>query len=368
MFSIKNKLGFGCMRLPMKDGIVDEKEFSAMIDYFIDNGFNYFDTAHGYLGGLSEKAIRKCLVDRYPRDSFLLTDKLSTNYFEKTSDIKPFFSSQLEILGVDRLDFYLMHAQDAKLYEKYRRLGAYETALEIKAEGGFSHFGISFHDKADLLERILTDYPEIEVVQLQRNYVDWLDESVQSKKCWEVCRKFGKPVFVMEPVKGGSLAKLPEEAKKAFDELGSASPASYAIRFAAGQEGVAAVLSGMGSMAMIKDNVSTMKDFKPLNAEENAAIERVRAVFGSMALVPCTACGYCAENCPAGVKIPQIFACLNSKSVFNNWNSSYYYQTSTASGGRASDCLGCGACEEICPQHLEIREFLKQAAETFEKR
>ena len=367
MFGIKNKLGFGCMRLPMKNGAVDEKEFSAMIDFFIGSGFNYFDTAHGYLGGLSEKAIRKCLVDRYPRDSYILTDKLSTNYFEKTSDIRPFFFKQLEILGADRLDFYLMHAQDERIYEKYRRLGAYETALEIKAEGGFSHFGISFHDKAELLERILTDYPQIEVVQIQLNYLDWFDASVQSKKCWEVCRKFNKPVFVMEPVKGGSLAKLPEEAAAVFAALGNASPASRAIRFAAGIEGVAAVLSGMGSMAMIEDNVSQMKNFVPLSDAENAAIEKVRAIFKSMELVPCTACGYCTENCPAGVKIPQIFACLNSKNTFGGWNGAYYYSTATASGGRASDCLECGACEDICPQHLKIRKLLKQAKEVFEK-
>ena len=361
------KLGFGCMRLPVKAGQVDHALCCEMFDYFIANGFNYFDTAHGYLGGKSETALRQCLTSRYPRESYILTDKLSTHHFNMTEEIRPLFESQLEACGVDYFDFYLMHAQDKNIFAKYKRLHAYETVLEFLKEGRIRHFGISFHDKADVLEQILTEYPQIEVVQLQLNYADWEDASVESRKCYEVCCRFGKPVIVMEPVKGGSLVNLPAEAQAILDELNGGSNASYAIRFAASLDKVMTVLSGMGDMAMLIDNVGYMKDFQPLKDAERAAIDRVCAIFRAQGLIPCTACRYCTERCPKGIAIPDLFACMNAKKQWNNWNTDYYYNIHTKNGGRASDCIGCGKCEAICPQHLPIRALLKDVAAAFDK-
>lgn len=248
---VKKRFGFGCMRLPMKGGEVDTVEVSKMVDTFIENGFNYFDTAHGYLAGKSETALRECLTKRYSREQYILTDKLTEPYFNKQEDIRPFFESQLAACGVEYFDFYLMHAQSEEIFAKFKACKAYETVLQLKEEGKIKHFGISFHDKAAVLEQILKEYPQIEVVQIQFNYLDYENPSVESKKCYEICQKYEKPVIVMEPVKGGSLVNLPKEAQAVFDELqaeNKASNASYAIRFAAGFEGMMMVLSGMGSM------------------------------------------------------------------------------------------------------------------------
>ena len=366
--NVQKKLGFGCMRFPMVDGEVDLPAVTQMVDAFLEKGFTYFDTAHGYLDGKSETALRACLTSRYPRDRYILTNKLSVNFFDKEEDIRPLFQKQLEACGVDYFDFYLMHAQDQRSFAKYQRCRAYETALAMQKEGLFRHFGISFHDRAEVLEKILTEYPQIEVVQLQLNYVDFEDEAVQSRKCLEVCRKHGKPVIVMEPVKGGSLVNLPSEAKAVFDSLGGGSYASYAIRFAAGQEGVFMVLSGMGDMAMVEDNCGYMQNFKPLDDKEQEAVEKVCGIFRSLGTVACTGCRYCMEVCPQMIPIPAIFACLNAKKIFQNWNSGYYFRNVQLSGGgKASDCIECGACENSCPQHLPIRQLLKQAATEFEK-
>ncbi len=362
------KLGFGCMRLPMAGSEVDLEETMRMVDAFLDNGFNYFDTAHGYLGGKSETALKACLTSRYPRDAYILANKLSSHFISKAEDVRPLFESQLEACGVSYFDYYLMHAQDKDSFEKYKKLRAYETSLELLKEGRIRHFGISFHDQADVLERILTEYPEIEVVQIQLNYVDFDDPSVQSGKCLEVCRKFGKRAIVMEPVKGGSLAKLPDEAQRILDELHGGSNASYAIRFAAGQEGVMMVLSGMGNMEMMTDNIGFMKNFEPLNDRETKAVQRVREIIRDLGAIQCTACRYCTEVCPKGIAIPEIFACMNAKKIFNNWNTAYYYNNiHTKHGGKASDCIGCGRCEKICPQHLNIRALLKDVALEFDK-
>ncbi len=364
---IKKNFGFGCMRLPMNGDEVDFAEFSRMIDIFIASGFNYFDTAHGYLGGKSETAIRECLSKRYPREAFLLTNKLSHNHFEKNEDIRPLFESQLAACGVEYFDFYLMHAQNKQKFEKYKACRAYETAFELKAEGKVKHVGLSFHDKAVVLDTILSEYPQIEAVQIQFNYADYDDASVEGKKVYDVCRKHGKPIIVMEPVKGGSLVNLPDEAKAVFDELGGGSPASYAIRYAASFEGMFMVLSGMGSVPMIEENVGFMKDFRPLNAEEFAAVERVCELFRAQNLIACTACGYCTERCPQNIPIPRIFSILNNKKRFKNANAERAYAVSTQNGGKASTCRGCGLCEGACPQNLEIRELLQEAAEEFEK-
>ena len=367
---VHGNFGFGCMRLPMKGGEIDEEEFSRMIDAFLASGLNYFDTAHGYLNGKSELAIGRCLAGRYERSQFLLTNKLTTPYFQKQEDIRPFFESQLKACGVDYFDFYLMHAQDRNNYEKYKRCKAYETAYAFKEEGLIRHFGISFHDKAEVLDRILTEHPEIEVVQIQFNYVDYEDASVESRKVYEVCEKHGKPVIVMEPVKGGSLVKLPEEADRIFRSLNGGSNASYALRFAASFPNMAMVLSGMSDMAQMEDNLSAMKDFVPLNAEEHEAVRKVCAIFKSLDLVPCTSCHYCVEEneCPKGIRIPDMFAALNAHEAFHNWNTGYYYNNvlTDEEHAKASQCLKCGKCEKVCPQHLPIRELLKKVAETFE--
>lgn len=364
---IKKNFGFGCMRLPMEGDKVDTVEFSRMVDAFLENGFNYFDTAHGYLSGKSEPALKECLTSRYPRDAYLLTDKLTGVYFEKEEEIRPLFESQLAACGVSYFDFYLMHAQNANVFEKFKRCRAYETAFELKAEGKVRHVGLSFHDKADVLDRILSEYPQIEVVQLQFNYVDYEDESVEGRKCYEVCRRHGKPVIVMEPVKGGSLVNLPPLAQEVFNRLHGGSNASYAIRFAAGFEGIVMVLSGMGDMNMMNDNLSYMKDFKPLSEEELKAVWLVRDIFRNQNLIPCTACRYCIDGCPKRISIPDLFACLNAKRQFQNWNTDYYYSNvHTQNHGKASDCIRCGKCEQVCPQHLSIRELLQDVAKAFE--
>ena len=256
MENVKRNFGFGCMRLPMNGSEVDTAETCRMVDAFLEAGFNYFDTAHGYIQGKSETALKACLTSRYPREKYILTDKLTGNFFKTEADIRPFFESQLEACGVNYFDFYLMHAQGAGNYGHYKECHAYETAFQLKAEDTIRHVGISFHDRAELLDEILTEYPQIEVVQIQFNYLDYDDQAVQSRACYEVCVKHNKPVIVMEPVKGGNLVNLPEDAKAVLDALHGGSPASYAIRFAAGFPGVMMVLSGMSDLAQMQDNIS----------------------------------------------------------------------------------------------------------------
>ena len=368
MDKVKKNFGFGCMRLPMNGDQVDIAETTRMVDEFLAQGFNYFDTAHGYIGGKSELALKECLTSRYPREAYSLTDKLTDSYFKTEADIRPFFESQLEACGVDYFDFYLMHAQNADNFKKFKACRAYETAFALKAEGRIRHVGLSFHDRAEVLDQILTEYPQVEVVQIQFNYVDYDDLAVQSRKCYEVCRKHGKPVLVMEPVKGGSLVNLPEEAKKVLDDLHGGSPASYAIRFAAGFPGMMMVLSGMSNMEQMKDNLSYMRDFKPLNETELAAVNKVQEIFHKMNMIPCTACRYCVEGCPKQISIPDLFAIMNIKQLHHDWNADYYYEeVHTAPGRRASDCLKCGKCEKICPQHLPIRKLLEEVAKEFDK-
>ena len=368
MDKVKKNFGFGCMRLPMNGDQVDIAETTRMVDEFLAQGFNYFDTAHGYIGGKSELALKECLTSRYPREAYSLTDKLTDSYFKTETDIRPFFESQLEACGVDYFDFYLMHSQNADNFKKFKACRAYETAFALKAEGRIRHVGLSFHDRAEVLDQILTEYPQIEVVQIQFNYLDYDDIAVQSRKCYEVCRKHGKPVLVMEPVKGGSLVNLPEEAKKVLDDLHGGSPASYAIRFAAGFPGMMMVLSGMSNMEQMKDNLSYMRDFKPLNETELAAVNKVQEIFHKMNMIPCTACRYCVEGCPKQISIPDLFAIMNIKQMHHDWNADYYYEeVHTAPGRRASDCLKCGKCEKICPQHLPIRKLLEEVAKEFDK-
>lgn len=351
--------GFGCMRLPKKGDQVDYEEFTRMVDRFMAEGFTYFDTAHVYLGGQSETALRDCLVKRYPREAFQLTNKLSGSCWKKEADILPFFQSQLEACGVTYFDYYLMHAQNAESDKRYTAEHAYQVCSRLKAQGKIRHLGISFHDKAQVLDHILSSHPEIEVVQIQFNYVDYEDATVQSRLCYEVCRKHSKPVLVMEPVKGGSLINLPADSQTVLDSLHGGSNASYAIRFAASFEGVMMVLSGMSDLTQMEDNLSFMKEFKPLTAQELDAIAQVRRIFWEQDLIPCTACHYCTDGCPRQIPIPELFACLNSVKQHRSYEL-------PETGGKASSCVKCGKCEEICPQHLRVRRLLNTVAAQFE--
>ena len=355
---IKKNFGFGCMRLPVNGDEIDTAAFCAMIDRFISAGFNYFDTARPYHWLRSEKALKTCLADRYDRSQFLLADKLSPTFFEKEEEIRPLIEDQLAACGVEYFDFYLMHAMSAERHQQYTKMHAYDIAQQMKAEGKLRHVGMSFHDSAEVLDKILTDRPELEFVQLQFNYLDYNDPKVQSRLCYEVCRKHGKPVFVMEPVKGGTLVNLPEAA---LELLPNGSPASYAIRYAAGFEDIVMVLSGMSNMEQMEDNISYMADFKPLSAEEHEAIEKVRTLYQAQNKIPCTACRYCVDGCPAGIPIPEIFALRNAKLGGEEVDAAAY----SAFPATAANCVDCGQCESACPQSLQIRDLLREVDKAF---
>ena len=365
---IKEKFGFGFMRLPLgPDKEVDDSMVCEMLDRFLEAGFNYVDTAHGYLGGASERGIRRCLTSRHSRDEYILTDKLTQSFFNSREEIEPLLRSQLEICGVVYFDFYLMHAQKRGTYEHFMKCHAYEEAFRLKELGLVHHVGISFHDKASFLDEILTAWPQIEVVQIQFNYADYDDLGIESRKCYEVCVKHGKPVIVMEPVKGGFLANLPEYASKVFDRIGrTGSDASYALRFAAQPENIMMVLSGMSTREQVSENLALMKNPAKLNEAEMGAIAQINELLHRQDMVACTGCRYCVDGCPAGIPIPEIFADMNSRKIYHDWNSSWYYTIHTEGKGLASECLKCGACESTCPQHLPIRELLVQAADVFE--
>lgn len=365
---VNKNFGFGCMRLPYKDEVIDIEQTKHMVDAFLASGFNYFDTAHGYLGERSEPTLRECLTSRYPRDSYILTNKLSDFYFHSQEDIRPLFNKQLEICGVDYFDFYLMHAQSRRNFDHYKNCRAYETAFELKAEGKVKHVGLSFHDTADILDQILTEYPQIEVVQLQFNYLDFEDPDVQSRACYEVAVKHNKPVIVMEPIKGGHLINLPDSAKSIVDRLG-VSPANLALRFAASFDNIFMVISGMSSIEQMQDNISFMKDFEPLNERESLVARQVAAIIKGANIIPCTACRYCVAGCPKNIAIPDLFACLNSKRHFNDGNADHNYNNvHTLNKGKASECIKCGKCEKVCPQKLQIRDLLVDVATEFESK
>lgn len=359
--NVKRNFGFGCMRLPMKDGEVDEAEFNRMIDTFIEAGFNYFDTAHGYIDGKSEKAVKACLTSRYPRDSYVLANKLSDWFFKSEEEIRPLFESQLEICGVEYFDFYLFHALNRNSYQKHKDCNSFAIVDGLKKEGKIKHVAMSFHDTADILDMILTEQPQIEVVQLQINYLDYDDPSVQSKKCYDVAARHGKKVIVMEPVKGGALVNLPDAAVSEFAKLGDAAPVSYALRYAASYPEVFMVLSGMGNMEMMQSNINTMYPFVPLSAAELETTDRVREIIREYNQIPCTKCRYCAEVCPKNVPIADLFA------VYNEYALARMTKREARAGFdafdvKAADCIECGKCEKICPQSITIRDNLKKLA------
>lgn len=370
------KLAFGMMRLPLTDPAdttaIDYDQVNKMVDNFMSKGFTHFDTAAPYHKTTSEIAFRECVAKRYPRESYTLTDKLSLFMVEKEEDLEPFFAGQLERCGVEYFDYYWLHAMSAERTKRAEGMNAFQFVKEKKAQGKIRHIGLSFHDSAEALDKILTDHPEMEYVQLQLNYLDWEDPEVQSRKCYEVCCKHHKPVMVMEPVKGGVLASLVPEAEALLKQADSkASCASWAIRFAASLDNVCMVLSGMSTPEQMEDNLSYMEDFKPLTGEEIKLLEKVVEVIHSKATIACTACRYCVDGCPMGIAIPDYFALMNDLSKFGETRlgrDKQRYAQLTGEGGKglASACIGCGQCEGQCPQHLPIIQYLKDVAERFE--
>lgn len=365
------KLGFGLMRLPQKDGQIDLAQTCEMVDMFLAKGFKYFDTAYGYGDGASERAAKAALVDRYPRDSFYLATKLPAWAGIKTAEeARQMFWTSLERTGAGYFDFYLLHNLGEQRTKCFDDFGVWDFLQARKAEGLIRRLGFSFHDKAAVLDELLAAHPEMEFVQLQINYADWEHPAIESRKCYEVARKHGKPVIIMEPVKGGNLANPPQAVKDNFAALNPhASPSSWAVRFAASLEGVMVVLSGMSNVAQMADNLSYMSDFKPLSAEEQAAVARAREIIEGVPTIPCTACAYCVKGCPANIGIPGVFEVMNMYTMFNNLAAAkdkYYWKTEGRHQGKGSACLECGACEAVCPQHISIREELKRIVATLE--
>ncbi len=376
LFNTDKKLGFGLMRLPLTNpddgGSIDMDLTNQMVDTFLERGFTYFDTAWMYCNFRSENVVKQALVDRHPRDSFTITTKLHAGFIKTKEDREKFFKEQMRKTGVSYFDYYMIHDIGKNYYKVYNELDCFTWIKEKKEAGLARHIGFSFHDDAAFLDQVLTEHPEMEFVQLQVNYLDWENVSIQSGKCCEVAAKHGKPVIVMEPVKGGTLAKLPPAVEKSYkDYAPDRSIPSWAIRFAASQPGVSLVLSGMSNMEQVLDNTGFMADFKPLNEEEMILIRQAVQTINEGIAIPCTGCSYCTDGCPKNIPIPRYFSLYNAdkqESPEKKWTSQgSYYERLTESFGKASDCVGCGQCERACPQHLTIRKYLKDVAEHFEE-
>lgn len=370
------KLGFGLMRLPQKDpnnaADIDLEQVKQMVDLFMEKGFTYFDTAWMYNGFASEKAAKEALVDRYPRESFTLATKLHAGFFDSLEDRDKIFNAQLEHTGAGYFDYYLIHGIESTNLSKYEEFDCFNWLLNKKAEGLVKHAGFSFHDTAEVLDKILTNHPQMEFVQLQINYLDWESEWIQSRACYDVAVKHGKPVIVMEPVKGGTLAKIPEEAAKLFTDYDpQMSVPSWAIRFVASLPNVKMVLSGMSNLDQMRDNISFMEDFKPLTEEEQKLCFRVADIINGQIAIPCTGCSYCTEGCPMKIAIPQYFSIYNEDMREHleekGWTINFTnYEVLTQKFGKASECIACGQCEGVCPQHLTIIDYLKDVAAHYE--
>lgn len=360
------KLGFGLMRLPKRGVGIDIRQVSEMVDLFMDAGCTYFDTAHVYLG--SEDAARKALVERYPRESYTLATKLYAPSAPTRRAAQKQFETSLKRTGAGYIDYYLLHSLMGNNVGKYERMQLWDYVAGLKEQGLVRHMGFSFHDGPELLDRLLREHPEVEFVQLQINYEDWENPSVASRANYEVARAHGKKIVVMEPVKGGRLANPPKKVREllsAYD--GRASYASWAIRFVASLEGILCVLSGMSNVAQMKDNLSYMRDFQPLTAEERAVLREAQQILGASPAIPCTSCQYCTKGCPKRINIPGVFAAMNSRLLDGAIDqASLAYAEATAEGGHASDCIACGQCERACPQHIPIIEQLRRCAATLE--
>ena len=363
------KLGFGLMRLPkLADGKIDIEQTKQMVDLFMDAGLTYFDTAYVYDGGESEKAAKAALVDRYPRESYTLCTKLCAwmGAHDEASAKQQFYTS-LERTGAGYFDYYLLHALQRSNYKKYDEYHIWDFVKEQKAKGLIKYFGFSFHADSALLEELLTDHPDVDFVQLQINYADWENPGVESRKCWEIARRHGKSITVMEPVKGGALAEPIPAVQGILKEADpNASCASWAIRYAASLDGIITVLSGMSNLEQVKDNISYMKSFQPLSDAEQEVIRRVQRVLSGDKSIPCTACHYCTDGCPMNIPIPEIFAVKNHEGGDSDFHLRREYIIATEGKGKASDCVACGQCEGACPQQLHVIDLLKGCAETLE--
>ncbi len=362
----KGKLGFGLMRLPKTNEAIDVPQVCEMVDHFLAAGFTYFDTAYVYDG--SEVAAKAALVDRHPRASYTLATKLHVGKCANAEEARKELETSLARTGAGYFDYYLLHALMANNVDKYEEFGLWDFVRELKANGTIRHYGFSFHDSPELLDKLLTEHPDVDFVQLQINYADWENPEVQSRACYEVARKHGKQVVIMEPVKGGALANPPEQVKALFDAAKpGASYASWALRFAASLDGVLAVLSGMSNLEQVDDNLATMSDFQPLNDTEQKVIQQAQHILGNSAAIACTACHYCTAGCPKKIAIPEIFAAAN-KQLANGQKAeaAAAYAAATAEGGKASACIHCKQCERICPQHLPITDLLDRCAAMFE--
>ncbi len=375
-FKPARKLGFGLMRLPVNDksnpADIDVEQVKQMVDLFMEKGFTYFDTAWMYNGFASENTAKEALVDRYPRESFTLATKLHAAFFNSLEDRDKVFNAQLEKTGAGYFDYYLLHGIEAAMYPKYEEYDCFNWLLEKKAQGLVRHAGFSFHDTPELLDEILTKYPEMEFVQIQLNYLDWESEWIQSRAVYETAVKHNKPVIVMEPVKGGTLAKVPEDVRQLFKSADpERSVPSWAIRFAASLPNVMVVLSGMSDLEQMADNLSYMENFTPLTEEQKALCFKAADMINSKIAVPCTGCSYCTEGCPMRIAIPQYFSIYNEDMREDleekGWTVNFTnYEILNQKFGKASDCIQCGQCEGVCPQHLPIIRYLQDVAKHYE--
>ena len=363
------KLGFGFMRLPMIGEEIDIEQTKEMVDLFMSKGFSYFDSSYAYIGGKSEEAMKTAIVDRYPRESFQIATKCPVWYVKTEEEAKNMFWTSLERTGAGYIDYYLLHNLGEGRTKSFDDFGMWDYVRELKEKGLIRHIGFSIHDKADAIDKILTEHPEMEFVQFQLNYADWESDSIEARKCYEVSLKHNKPIVVMEPIKGGALANPVDSVKKIFEEANpKASVASWAVRYAASLDNIVTVLSGMSSIEQVRDNVSYMEHFKPLNEAERAVVEKARKALSEIPCIPCTSCEYCVKGCPQKIRIPHVFVAYNRKMIYDDsFHAQLFYNFAVREGGKASDCIACGDCEKVCPQHINIIENLKTIAEELEK-